>query len=297
MINVKFLRSELRYLGATYFPGLYEAYLRRRRSGGADGGLEWENWEKRIGEVVACPDNERLSRVPGAGQISGKWQTMRNGLLVATGGYYGPAVTRMLEQNRGCHEPQEELMFDAVLSKMPRGATMIECGAYWAFYSMSFCQAVADAHSYLIEPDHVNLRFGRMNFAKNSFVGNFTNAYVGEKPGRESDGTEIVAMDEFAAAHGLQTIDILHSDIQGAEVPMLHGAEELLRGKAIRFLFISTHSPELHLGCLDLLRQWDYQIVSSVDLAETYSQDGIIVAARPGEEIGDIPQPSKKEPA
>ena len=44
-------------------------------------------------------------------------------------GYYGDGITRMLRKNRGAHEPQEEVVFDAVIHALPPGSVMIEAGA------------------------------------------------------------------------------------------------------------------------------------------------------------------------
>ncbi len=290
------LRRYLRYFGRRYVPSTYAAYLRWRNTGVPQGHEEWQDWDKRTALVRACPDNERIPRVPSAGVVSNGWQIMHNGLQVIVDGYYGAGVTRMLELNHGSHEPQEELVFDAVTARMPPRATIIECGAYWGFYSLCFCKSVPDAAAYLIEPDLYNLSSGRRNFARNGFEGRFTNAYVGATPGRASDGADIVAIDDFAARSEIMSIDMLHADIQGAEVEMLHGSKKVLSEQRVRYLFISTHHHDLHQECLRLLEQQYYQIVCSVDLAESFSFDGFLVAARPGEQIDGLPMPCKRSP-
>src|ERR1039458_1889344 len=59
------------------------------------------HWDKRIADVLACPDNARLQRVPNAGSIEDGFQVMHNGLHVVVNGYYGDGITRMLAANRG----------------------------------------------------------------------------------------------------------------------------------------------------------------------------------------------------
>jgi hypothetical protein len=175
--------------------------------------------------VLSCPDNAHLPRVSNAGCVIGNCQIMHNGLKVRTDGYYGREMTRLLKLNRGCHEPQEESVFAAIIPTLPPGATMIECGAYWGFYSMWFVSALKGARAFLIEPSSDNLSVGQENFALNGLSGHFTRAYVGARVGTSEDGTPVVAADAFVRDHALQRVDILHADIQGAEFDMLIGAQ------------------------------------------------------------------------
>jgi hypothetical protein len=74
---------------------------------------------------------------------------------------------------------------------------------------------------------------------------------------------------------------VLHSDIQGYELKMLNGAREMFSRKDIDYVFISTHSVELHRHCIEQLVAFGYDILCSVDIPETYSGDGLIVAKSP----------------
>jgi hypothetical protein len=184
----------------------------------------------------------------------------------------------MLLENRGVHEPQEERAFAEVLRCLPDDSTMLELGAYWAFYSLWFSTAVRRPRCFLIEPSYANLRSGMLNFSRNSRTAVFEQAYVGAKDGTATDGTPVVSVDSFCQSKGIAHLDILHSDIQGAEVDMLHGARDMLGTNNIDYVFISTHSDETHYGCLGLLRSYGYDVLASADLGETYSYDGLIVA-------------------
>jgi hypothetical protein len=73
-------------------------------------------------------------------------------------------------------------------------------------------------------------------------------------------------------------IDILHSDIQGYESDMLNSLRKELREKKIGYLFISTHSDQLHSESLRILIENDYIIVCHSDLKNSFSYDGLIVA-------------------
>jgi hypothetical protein len=77
----------------------------------------------------------------------------------------------------------------------------------------------------------------------------------------------------------LTKLDILHSDIQGAEVRMLRGAKEALEARSISWIFVSTHGENIHRKCAQILRSHRYKIVSEHTPSESYSVDGLLVAA------------------
>ena len=258
------------------FPELAYAVRRRLVEGRCQD--ERQRWDQRIQDVLACPDNKRLHRVAGAGEIRDGFQMMHNGIEVLADGYYGEGITRMLAANGGCHEPQEEAVFDKILASLPPGAVMIEAGAYWAYYSLWFCQGIPGGRAYLIEPDAANLQTGVRNFERNGRRGTFTHAYIGPSPDRTADGVEITSLDAFATAHGLGHIHVVHADVQSAEAVMLTGAEQLLKQHAVDYWFISTHSMRLHRECRSQLERHGYRILASVDLPQSYSLDGLLVA-------------------
>src|SRR5262249_22139780 len=176
--------------------------------------------------VVNCPDNFRIPRHPLAGRVQGGFQFMHNGLRVIRDGYYGPGQTELLRRNQGCHEPQEEIVFASVLPRVPAGACMVECGAYWGFYSLWFARDVPESRVWLIEPEELNLELGKRNFAANGLTGHFTWGFVARRS-RQADPPEY-SIDDFMEAQHLQHIDILHADIQGSEVDMIYGASRAL---------------------------------------------------------------------
>ena len=218
---------------------------------------------------------------------------MHNGLRILPGSYYGRGGRRLLLKNQGCHEPQEEFAFMQVLSSLKPGAVMIECGAYWGFYSMWFCKEVSGGTAHLIESELSNLEFGRRNFQVNGFNGNFYRASVGSKSCSLADGSRQITLDDFVQKYRFGCVDVLHADIQGCELEMLRGARRLIGDSAISFLFISTHSGELHQACELFLQNSGYDPCISISPSQSFSVDGLIVA-RSGKfrEIA-IGQPSK----
>ncbi|MBI4681229.1 MAG: hypothetical protein HY753_08545 [Nitrospirae bacterium] len=93
-------------------------------------------WERRINDVLSCPDNKFIPRVNNAGSIKDGFLVMHNGIKVLPLSYSGYPMLKMLIENKGVHEPQEERVFFEILKKMPERAVMMELGCYWSFYSM-----------------------------------------------------------------------------------------------------------------------------------------------------------------
>lgn len=252
--------------------GLFDAYFRNYALPG--------HLKKRLSVILSSPDNERIPKVPGAGEIRGGRQIMHNGLRIYLGSYYGPEFSVILKESRGIHEPQEERVFGEVLPAMPANAVMIEMGAFWSFYSMWFQQKVPGAVNYMIEPDAFNLGHGKRNFRLNKMKGEFVQAFIGQSSAKGPEGN-MICVDDFARERNIPFIHMLHSDIQGFEHDMLLGAEECFAAKKIGYVFISTHSNDLHTKCLQFLRERDFIILASANIDESFSEDGLIAARAP----------------
>jgi hypothetical protein len=239
-----------------------------------------ETWKRRAELVRQSPDNDRIHHIAGAGQIHHDHQVMHNGLKISLASYYDYGNTVLIRDNRGVHEPQEEYVFQEILKHMPEGGTMLELGSFWAFYSMWFAHDVKNAQCYMVEPDPHKMNFGKLNFKLNGLKGTFDLGFIDGR-GTLSAPIPTYTVDYLVAKHRIPVLNILHSDIQGYEANMLRGAEESLRKKRIGYIFISTHSNELHRECREILESHGYEIVCSADLDESYSWDGLLVAKNP----------------
>ena len=187
----------------------------------------------------------------------------------------------MLVANRGVHEPQEERVFGEILRYVKPDSSMLELGAFWSFYSLWFMQCVANAKSYIVEPDATALSAGQLNLRLNNRNATFEQAYVGDPTSKSDDGTPFITVDNFCQRHAISHLAILHADIQYAELSMLEGAKGMLEGHHVDYVFISSHSNELHYQCVEALKRYGYMVLASADLEETYSYDGLIVARTP----------------
>jgi hypothetical protein len=237
-------------------------------------------WQERIELVQASEDNLKIPRVPDAGTIKSGLLIMHNGIRVDPGSYYGEGNRQLLVTNRGVHEPQEEYVFQEVIKYLPEEATMMELGSYWSFYSMWFHQAVKHPQCFMVEPSEHNIKFGQNNFDINQMKGNFIRGYISDKSGQDPDGTPIVCVDDLIRDYQIKHLHILHSDIQGFELEMLKGAKKAFAQEMIDYVFISTHSNEIHQQCLLQLHEYGYKIIVESDLDESFSVDGLIVGCQ-----------------
>lgn len=240
-----------------------------------------KSWKARVDDAVQCKDNEFIPRVKDAGLVVRGKQIMHNGIRINLGSYYGVEKAKLMFENKGVHEPQEERAFMEVLKTIKPGSTMIELGSFWAFYSMWFYKEVTNANCYMIEPDAFNIKSGKRNFTLNNMSGRFFQYFIGKASGQGMDGTPSICIDDFVKLNKINFVDILHCDIQGYEYDMLLGSSKLFAENKVGYIFISTHSNDLHSRCLEFLRSKQFIVICHADKNQTYSEDGLIVARAP----------------
>jgi FkbM family methyltransferase len=143
---------------------------------------------------------------------------------------------------------------------------IIDVGAHHGHSSAEYLRSFQDASIFALEPDPLNFakaqdllaEFGGrarlFNFAasdrdgtarlnRNTHDGTHSLFEIGDQTywggfAQKSGEVEIetVTLDTFASTHGIEHIDILKLDIQGAELLALVGASELLRGNRISLI-------------------------------------------------------------
>lgn len=248
---------------------------------------------KRIEIAASCKDCEYIPKVHNAGAIEidengKKYQVMHNGVKTYLDSHYGDFNVEIIKKLKGHHEPQEEKVFFEILNKLKPKSTMIELGAFWGYYSLWFKHTIKDSNVYLVEPMQMMLDFGVRNFKLNNLNGNFFKYAVGEKTIENIEFTHWdqkkyfinqINVDSFLELNNISNCDILHADIQGFEYEMLLGAKKSLESGSISFIFISTHSNDLHYKCLKLLKNFKYKILADHNLTESFASDGLIVAS------------------
>jgi hypothetical protein len=230
---------------------------------------------ERFREIVSDPLNLLVDRVPEAGYVDDAGCViLHNGNRVPLRGGYYDGFSEILVINRGVHEPLEEYCFQRLVRRFAGGRPlMLELGSYWAHYSMWLKKACPEASCTMVEPDAGNLSVGRENFRRNGMEGTFLQALVG--PGA-------FEIDAYVQRERIARIDLVHSDIQGAEVSMLEGGRRFLSSHGATYLMVSTHSEEIHASVARTLAAFGYRVeVSSPVDSHTTSFDGFVFASAP----------------
>lgn len=255
--------------------------------------------EERIVLAKLCHDSDNIPKHREAGSIIKKdgqeYQIMHNGLLMVAGCYYGKWVAEMIKELKGHHEPQEEKVFFEVLARLDNPTMMVELGSYWAYYTLWFLEKFQNAKGICVEPDVNHLAVGKKNAEINQLSGRveFMNAVAGNGFGEKTCFSNeagvvqlpLVAADSICAAYQIETIDILHMDVQGAEYNALKASEEAVKSGKIRFLFVSTHhycfsgDPLVHQKCKEWIVSHGGHVIAEHGILESYNGDGLIVAS------------------
>jgi FkbM family methyltransferase len=159
---------------------------------------------------------------------------------------------------------------------------MVELGSSWGYYSL-LCNSILNkkCNNILVEAIKNEMNKGMINFALNNISGSFLNARIG----KESDylkkcknyNTNIstVTLDDIIDMFDLNIVHLLHADIQGSEVEMLEGCVKHV--KKFKYVFIATHSKELHSKCADMLKKEGKDILYEFSYPNI-DGDGFIIA-------------------
>jgi FkbM family methyltransferase len=256
---------------------------------------------RRVAITTFCRDTDAIPKVDGAGEVFERdgqlLQRMHNGIVVAAGCYHGAWMTEVIRDLRGHHEPQEELVFHAILERIARTettSTMIELGSWWAYYALWFAHETGGS-VVALEPDPFWLEVGRRNFELNGLTARFVHGAIGDAPGApmsffEERTSRVTAVPSYDLASlmdsvGLERVSLLLADIQGGEAPLLARARQVLEAGRVRFLVLSTHhhsisnSPVTHQDARDFLESCGAHFVAEHTVGESFSGDGLIAAA------------------
>ncbi|WP_287636472.1 MULTISPECIES: FkbM family methyltransferase [unclassified Microcystis] len=233
-----------------------------------------DDFSARFREIISDPLNLVIKRDTRAGIVDGNFVYLHNGIKVPFKGqdaYYGD-FSSILVMNRGVHEPLEEFVFQQVLKRLSVAPNMLELGAYWGHYSMWLKILHPNATVILVEPESQNIKVGKKNFKLNGIEGQFLQNFVGKG---------YFSVDKYLRDNYIKKLSILHSDIQGYEVEMLSDCSFSLSNANIDYLFISTHSQDLHYEVIQKLKHFSYRVEVSSDFDQTTSYDGFIFASSP----------------
>ena len=166
---------------------------------------------------------------------------------------------------------QTALFFDTVRP----GWTVLDVGAHAGYYALLASDRVGpQGRVAAFEAHPRNAAFLREHVRLNRLANvQVVEAAVARAPGRARFGggtgtgtgrldprgdfeVEAVSLDAFCAGPD-KGPDAVKLDVEGAELDVLEGSRQVLRG-ARPALFLSTHGPEVHRKCLDFLRPFGY---------------------------------------
>lgn len=143
--------------------------------------------------------------------------------------------------------------------------SMLELGSNQAYYSLLFKSILIDKNviSLMVEPHDRYMVRGIEQFNINDYEGHFINKSIGGKwvAHNTSFDKPLTSVDEIIQEYKLDTLTVLHSDIDGSEIPMLKGSDWALSNKKIEYAFVLTHGLEIHLECLEIISKYDYEIL------------------------------------
>lgn len=258
---------------------------------------------RRIELTVACRDADQIPKVRDAGEVKNEGgiqvQVMHEGSRVVEGCYHGLWMTETIRRLRGHHEPQEELVIHRLIERIrtsrgTRTPVMVELGCFWSYYSIWAMRATG-TRAVLVEPDPANLAAGRANLDLNRLDAEIVNAAVGGDHGSstllrcESDGVQrelpVVSVAGLMSDRGIDRLDLLQLDVQGAELDVVERAREVFAAGRIRFVVVSTHhhsisgDPMTHQCCLAELKAAGAHVVAEHTVGESCSGDGLIAVS------------------
>jgi FkbM family methyltransferase len=268
---------------------------------------------ERVQMTLGCQDTEAIPKVDGAGAVMEqegvRIQFMHNGVKVVADGHCGAWMTQIIEGLKGHYDPQKELLFHALLRHVRPATRIVELGAWWAYYACWYLREVPDSIALCIEQCLDHLRIGERNAVLNGVLGRvaFKNAWIGREQDGQAlahtvDGLPCLSMEAILESAG-GPIEMLHVDIQGAEVGLIETMGDAVSTGAIRFLVVSTHHESIsgaaftHDDCIRAIRRLGGVILAEHSVEESYGGDGLIVASFLPDDLGiDLPKPSKNTP-
>lgn len=207
-----------------------------------------------------------------AGPLRGSWW------LLEARGQQGRVLT-------GSYEPAQT---EALRGALEPGMTVYDVGAHIGYYTLLFARQVGRSGRVAsFEPDARNFHYLKRHLAINR-VGHVDARKVAVSDqtgsarfklgtgsgtgGLAADGSisvTTITLDSYWSETGDRP-GLLKIDVEGAEEAVLRGASRLLR-EARPLIALSTHGPEVHRRCIDLLKALDYQVTpigaSSLDAA------------------------------
>lgn len=199
-------------------------------------------------------------------------------------------MTDIIRGLHGHHELQEEAAFHSLMPHARPSSTILELGAWWAYYPLWFLGAVTSSEAICVEPLEDHLHLAKENLRLNGRSATIIPGCVGDTHGHVAMPRSAALVECFSAPAlfqriGWRRIELLHMDVQGAELPFLRSMRAMPAQALVRFVYVSTHhesisgSPDTHAECMQQLKAQGAAILPEHGVHESFSGDGPIVAS------------------
>ena len=159
---------------------------------------------------------------------------------------------------------------------------MIELGSNQAYYSLLFHKIMMKHGkipvNIMVESNTEYLERGYNHFKINSATGKFYNSIIGDINTTKKipdlhkfldNGVKLTTLKDVMTKDNIEYLDILHCDIDSSEYDMLMTSKNVFQNKLIDYIFLSTHSLELHKNCKDFLLECGYSVLFEHDDLDT----------------------------
>lgn len=228
-----------------------------------------------------------------------KIHTFNNGVKVFDDHLIPKQRERYAKHN--VHEAEEENFFVSIIRQIPPDGCYVDIGCAIGYYPLLAKKLSPHLTIHAFEPlarhrqyFHENIALNELSvsdflihkegISSNNGEARFVDSAYGSslyRPGVKQEKIQTIqtrTLDSFTDEIG-RPIDLCQMDVQGFEVDVLRGAEQVLKNNLVKVFLIGTHSPALHQGCIDILKTHGYAI--DVDLYDTKEQpDGILIASK-----------------
>ncbi len=195
---------------------------------------------------------------------------------------------------------------------LKEGDIVFDCGAFHGIYALMASKLVGETgRVFCFEPDNENAKMLEANILRNgirnvsivrkgvwslggglpfNFRGAATSCVDFRMVSRGGGaGIEVVSIPEFFRENGLETIDFVKMDIEGAEIEVIEGCREFLRSHGVMFAIASYHlrdGQETYRKLERLFGDIGYGFVTEVtETITTYAWPKEIVPLHGAEEV------------
>jgi FkbM family methyltransferase len=180
----------------------------------------------------------------------------------------------------GSYEYEKQMQ---IASALKPSSVFYDIGANVGFYSLLAARLVTSGKTYAFEPLPSNVRYLRRHLKLNvvqdvevlelAISDQVGTAFFEEAPcrlmGRLAQqgtlGVRTATLDSLVLQGKIAPPSVVKMDIEGAELPALHGASECIQ-QYRPVIFLATHGREVHQACCALLKSWGYgcQLIDSL---------------------------------